>query len=482
MQSNLSISNFSVIVKRMISFSLLFGVIVYIFSGFFRIVQYPRDSLYDFYNYMNQDTIDVLCVGSSHVYCSINPVQMYDDYGIAAYDLAAGGQAIWCSYYYILEALKNQKPRVVILDVFTVRVEDDYYFDYKNVQTNLLNMKPSYSKWKALQAAEIDRGGVELLLGFPITHSRYKQLRSSSFNLEDNYISYLGYSYQPKIVPYEVEEIRDVRGVTEITPITRKAEEYLRKSIELCQEQGVSIILVNAPMPTTPEEAQMKYNYVQQIADEYEIPFLNGVCYDEEMGLDWGMDSMGNDGHLNYKGATKYTKWLCDYLESNYELPDRRDDSRYARWKYESDKFKAVLRRDSFKRMKDIMEFLDNLQSEDLYYVLSLNGKYNTEDGKVVLDALAAHGVDIKKNGTYVMKGKTKLFYLDEEAKHGYWKYFDDSVLYVYGQDSNHVILWNKVDNATVKNGVNIFIYDELLDEVVRKFGYDAEQGYEWVE
>ncbi len=482
MQNNLSTSNFSLYVKRTIIILMILGLTLIIFNKYIDLVKYPRDSLCDFYKFIERDTVDILCIGSSHVYCSINPVQMYDDYGIAAYDLSAGGQAIWCSYYYILEALKRQKPQIVLLDVFTMSIENDSYFDHDRVQSNLLNMKPSYNKWEALRTAQIDRGGLNIFWGFPVIHSRYKQLDREDYNLKDNSKFFLGYSYTTRIVPYKTEEISNVSEVTEITPISNKAETYLRKCIELCKRQGIEIILVNAPMPTTSEEAQKKYNYIKQIADEYGVPFLNGVCYDEEMGLDWGMDSMGNDGHLNYKGATKYTKWLCDYLELNYNLPDRRGDGHYARWKHESDKFEAALRRDSFRRMKDITEFLDNLLSEDLYYVLSLNGKYNTEDGKVVLDALAAHGVDIKKNGTYVMKGKTKLFYLDEEAKHGYWKYFDDSVLYVYGQDSNHVILWNKVDNATVKNGVNIFIYDELLDEVVRKFGYDAEQGYEWVE
>ena len=77
----------------------------------------------------------------------------------------------------------------------------------------------------------------------------------------------MGYSYQAKIVPYGEGEVRDVRGVKESVAISGKAEEYLRKCIELCQKEGINIILVNSPMPTTPDEAQKKYNYVQQILD-----------------------------------------------------------------------------------------------------------------------------------------------------------------------------------------------------------------------
>ncbi len=324
-------------------------------------------------------------------------------------------------------------------------------------------------------------GGVEMLFGFPITHSRYKQLGRGSFNLDINNISHLGYSYQAKIVPYGEGEVRDVRGVKESVAISGKAEEYLRKCIELCQKEGINIILVNSPMPTTPDEAQKKYNYVQQIADEYGVPFLNGVCFDEEMGLDWTVDSMGSDGHLNYHGATKYTKWLCDYMKSNYNLPDRRGDERFEVWSRESDKLKAVMRRDKIRRIVDFNECLDSIDAEGLYYVISLNGEYAKEDGKLVLETLQNHGIHTGQNGTYVINNGEQLFYSNGESGYKFYKYFDDSVLYVYEKENNHVIMWNGIEFVAVKNGINIFVYDELLDEVVGKIGLNADAGYEMV-
>lgn len=195
--------------KRIISFMLLLGLTLNVLFRYLELVQYPKASLYYYYKYIERETVDVFCIGSSHVYCSINPVQMYDDYGIAAYDLAAGSQAIWHSYYYIKEMLKTQKPSIVILDVYTLICQDDY-FDSK-VEMNLLNMHPSYNKWEALKMSDSE-DNFDIFWEFPIVHSRYRDLNKESFNLNKNNSYFLGYSYQTRIVPYSMDEIVDIRG------------------------------------------------------------------------------------------------------------------------------------------------------------------------------------------------------------------------------------------------------------------------------
>lgn len=380
MRSSLSISNFSHRFRRVFSILLLIITIVYIFSKYCNIVQYPRNNFYEFYNYIKKDRIDVLCVGSSHVYCGINPVQMYDDYGIAAFDLANGSQAVWNSYYYIREAVKTQNPKIVILDVYTLANEDTS-FDSK-IQSNLLNMPLSLNKWNALKAAGANNKE-QIFLRFPITHSRYSVLERKDFNLNDKMNGYfLGYNYQTRIVPYDEKQLVDVRGIKDNIPITKKAEEYLRKCIEFCLDKKIDMVLTNTPWPDITKEKQKKYNYIQGIADEYGIPFLNGCLYNDEIGLDYMVDSMGDGGHLNHTGVTKYTKWLSEYLVDTYDLPDRRGDSRYEAWNRQSDKLEAVMRKERIAQTEDIQKILDELWiGNDLYYVISLNGKYEKMSG-----------------------------------------------------------------------------------------------------
>lgn len=213
-----NLTNSKKFMKRIAALMLLFGVVFLIFSKYVKIARYPRFGLNDFYSYIEKDMVDVLCIGSSHVSCSINSVQMYDDYGIAAYNLSGPSQSIWLSYYFALEGLKTQKPSIVILDVYTVIAADDY-FDSK-IEANLLNMKPSYDKYKALLASNADNIS-SILFEFPVTHSRYRQLRKEDYNIGKNNELCLGYSYHSGIVPYNPEKLIDVRGGRSNTYISK---------------------------------------------------------------------------------------------------------------------------------------------------------------------------------------------------------------------------------------------------------------------
>lgn len=79
------------------------------------------------------------------------------------------------------------------------------------------------------------------------------------------------------------------------------------------------------------------------------------------------------------------------------------------------------------------------------------------------------------------MNGSEKLFYSDGENGYSYYKYIDDSVLYVYERDNIQVIQWNNKGYHIVENGINIFIYDEALQEIVGKIAYDADHNYELI-
>ena len=102
-----------------------------------------------------------------HMHCGINPIQLYDDHGIAAYDLSGGSQSPWQSYYYIKEACKKQSPKLLIFDTYMVGAyqEVDHYQDYQTV-ANLLNFPISMNKFYAVMESYAD-SRLNILLWFP---------------------------------------------------------------------------------------------------------------------------------------------------------------------------------------------------------------------------------------------------------------------------------------------------------------------------
>ena len=64
-----------------------------------------------------KDSIDVLFLGSSRIFCNVRTGILWDEYGIASYDLGGAETTMMSSFYHLSEALKTQHPEVVVLEV-----------------------------------------------------------------------------------------------------------------------------------------------------------------------------------------------------------------------------------------------------------------------------------------------------------------------------------------------------------------------------
>ncbi|WP_185752399.1 hypothetical protein [Butyrivibrio sp. AE2032] len=276
---------------------------------------------------VGENRVDVLCFGSSHAANGFNPIQMYEDEGIAAYVITYGSQAPWQSYYYIKEACKVQNPKLIIFDTYMLgAIQNEDTYEINQPVINMLNCPLSINKIKTVMVSRAD-SRLDLLLVFPFNHD--EEFNGFSLNkFYGKYIDSMGYDYKGVVVAGDVGD--DVSNCMLTKAISKKNEKYLRKIIDYCKENEIELILANTPWPCVTEEVEMYFNYIAQIARENNIPFIDGCKLYKEMGIDYSTDCCASDGHLNDNGVTKYNKWLEDYLSSNYELPDRRGETDYA--------------------------------------------------------------------------------------------------------------------------------------------------------
>ena len=268
------------------------------------------------------DTVDVLFVGSSHIGMNIDNQQIYDEFGISSFDLWVGMQPLWNSYYYLKEALRYQKPKVVMVDVFLAGTSAEYSLNtvaMKNIQ--YLSMGVDKLK-AALDSFPAWQDAVEAVWGMPFYHERYDELVQDDWNLQ------YGKDELSLSAPRQVEGVTtalkmlDYRSITNVTPLTEKNERYLHKLIALCKQENIPLVLLASPFEATEEEAS-RFNTVAQIAEEEGIPFLNFLkTYDEE-GIDAASDFYDR-GHLNNDGIAKFSHILGQYLADHYELRDCR--------------------------------------------------------------------------------------------------------------------------------------------------------------
>lgn len=62
---------------------------------------------------LEDNSIDVLFLGSSQIMTAISPVQIYEKTGISSYNLGTEQQNMVLSYYLLKEALRFQTPQIV---------------------------------------------------------------------------------------------------------------------------------------------------------------------------------------------------------------------------------------------------------------------------------------------------------------------------------------------------------------------------------
>jgi hypothetical protein len=201
------------------------------------------------------------------------------------------------------------------------------------------------------------------------------------------------------------------------------AEEYIRKSIELCKQNDISIILSNAPWPCVTTADQQKYNYVNTIAEEYGIPFINGCLMTDELQMDYTQDSYGDGGHLNYYGVTKYTSWMEKFLSDNYELEDHRGDRNYSHWKYASARLQEKMDLEALAACQDDVEFIEELlQNSDTYCVMLYNGDAESQSSELKT-ILNEYGINLETSGAVVYESGEVVYQNTSDEEFEYHEY-----------------------------------------------------------
>lgn len=309
-----------------------FGIIAAVTLGYATYVLTPKHdygicSMVNFYE-QPENSIDVLTVGTSLAYAGVNTNVLWSEYGIAAYNLCSAEQPYWVSYYVIREALKTQKPKVILLDAKPSIYTRDYTKRGRTVLSTY-GIRGVENRIGAMVACvETPADALGYILGLPQVHSNYETVTARDFAIPlDN--GGRGSSWKGYIEVDEVEQHRKPSLVWNGMQrnMNEREEEYARKIFELCAEAGVSVMLVGFPNPDYASD-HMYYNALWTVAGEYGVDGINYNNPDLKFGLRYSSD-FADWQHLNVKGSMKFSKKLGEDLLKLYDLEDRRGDEAY---------------------------------------------------------------------------------------------------------------------------------------------------------
>lgn len=331
-------------------------------------------------------TVDVLFMGNSHIGVHIDTATLWEEYGISAFALWGGVQPMWNTYHFLVEALKTQSPKAIVLEIGGLSYDWEYADEATQLK-NIAGMSLSRNKLEAVRVSAPEERRLSLLLGLPLYHQRYGELTEEDFQffpwsagLENNKGSFALYGHGDF-------DLIDPTSIEETAEISDKSLDYFRRIVSLCRERDIELILVKTPT-TDIKKYQPYCNAVQQLAEEEGLPFYNLNLMGERTGIDSG--DFYFDTHLNLSGARKVSRVLADILLDSVQLADHRGDMLYASWDVNAE----TVNDEYLLSITGAEDYLAELQRGGRALLLIKNGDWEKREPYLsFVDRLAALGV-----------------------------------------------------------------------------------------
>ncbi len=299
-----------------------------------------------------ENTLDILLLGPSTMDKSIFPMRLYERYGYTSYNLANSGQSLAINYWCLKEALKHQKPKLAVLDLAYLFMEDILAGQPVRLSQFTDNMPLSAEKIGCITELAEQKDWKKYLFPVSLYHSRWEELTEQDYKKISAVRKGASPSFSAWMGDAPPDQPLHILQKTEKSPVEKHvvSVRYIEKIIQLCKEHGCKLLFINLPSYAqgevnhgNGEELQRMWNGFYDYAEKNNLDYVNfihetdriGICFEEDF-YDWR--------HMNYNGGVKMTDYFGKYLAEHYHLPDRRRDPFYAGWKDDYESYMEWLR------------------------------------------------------------------------------------------------------------------------------------------
>lgn len=423
------------------------------------------DQLYS----LDNEVVDAIFVGSSHVYCGIYPSVIWAQYGFSTFDMAISGQVKENSYHSIVEVCKTQSPKVVFVDVYSL-VYDGFAVE-GNLYRNSIPFKVSANAYALQKKIVPEKDLQDHFFKFPIYHTRYAELEKYDFYSNPVNERLLG-EYYSNVVNQFIENDPSAKYTTSVATLSDKNLQWLKDLYDLSIAENFELVLMLVPHNVT-AEWQSIYNGAKQFAAERGIEFIDFNQMKDTLGLDPDTDYV-DYGHLNYRGACKLSSWLGDWLAVNSSLADHRGDSAYHAWEENQLVYSHYMDKFSLAQTEDLADALEIVTRNPSYIaVLSLevNDPYEAEEYASLMQSLGISKDSYINGGKWLWQNGSIRKILDNDPM------IEPICISVNSTDMLRIHYDSYLSPSNILLGftpynfpdrpLSLFVYDTLLEEVV---------------
>ncbi|MCI5773548.1 MAG: hypothetical protein MR210_03195 [Erysipelotrichaceae bacterium] len=265
---------------------------------------------------LKDNSIDVLGIGTSHLYSALNPGVFAYYTGLSSYDFAGQCQPMEVTYHYLVEALKTQDPQLVVLDIFALSHEATACQVPGAYRTSIQDLKASTNKLEAYKNM-FDHTVMENFFDVSLYANRlpYLDFANAQDIFEHQKNDYFGYT---PVLPYSdiIWDREAFVADSSVEPPERRLQAFL-KIVALCQSEEIPLLVIKTPYYISQEDANI-YRYIWDYCEQNAINYIDFNYLSDELNYQYELD--GDLWHATVPGSYKITAYLAQFITNNYQL------------------------------------------------------------------------------------------------------------------------------------------------------------------
>ena len=237
------------------------------------------------------------------------------------------------------EDFKNLIKKTAVNKTFGISYERDIYWASPYIMTL------GYNK------------GIELFGSIDM----YNSMLSDWYKgINDKWNKIISYKNNSDMTNYAIE-VHSLKNDSKYFEFTKLAELSYNHELK-SKDNDIELVLTANPF-ICPMERQRDINFVEQLATQNNIDFINFIKMNNV--VDYNIDLYDYE-HVNQSGLNKMCNYWGSYLVTNYELQDHRGDAKYYKlWEKEYEEFKQLKYESMWWLTDNIEEFLQMLHDKD---------------------------------------------------------------------------------------------------------------------
>lgn len=292
--------------------------------------------------YQNEQNIDNIFLGSSHVFCDINPIVMDSKLGGNNWNMSINGMRLNAAYSILREVNSQHELKCVYLELFywcstnedgETNSAESYYYnamsaDYRHENQYNIGLQLTMSNparyldtfFPSVRYKQYLFNPVHILSA--VKYERSDEYRNNIYRKESERgvteLQDKGFWFSTiEMIDSERIKKKD-RDIKECATLTESAETYLRKIIKYCKDNEIELVLFCSPMYDIQLLSAGDYdayvNKVKAIADEYGIKYYDFNLIKPEYLDIQHLEYYKDMDHLNTKGADEFSRLFADII------------------------------------------------------------------------------------------------------------------------------------------------------------------------